>query len=73
MHRAQLERAVEQALDLLANAGHHYQHAAGPIRRRLHQSMFERFWLADDEVIDIPAVAQITEADEATSQSSWTF
>jgi site-specific DNA recombinase len=51
LRRDQLDAAIERALELLANAGHHYQRAPGAIRRQLNQSLFERFWLADDHVI----------------------
>lgn len=51
LRRDQLDAAVERALELLAHAGQHYRPAAGTIRRQLNQSLFERFWLADDHVI----------------------
>jgi site-specific DNA recombinase len=50
LRREQLEASLDSALDLLAHAGDHYAGAPTPIRRQLNQSVFERFWLSDDEV-----------------------
>jgi hypothetical protein len=50
LRREQLEASLDRALDLLGHAGHHYAAAPNPIRRQLNQSVFERFWLSDDEV-----------------------
>lgn len=50
LHRQQLETALDRALDLLEHAGENYAAAPGVVRRQLNQAVFERLWLADDDV-----------------------
>jgi site-specific DNA recombinase len=52
LRREQLEASLDNALELLGHAGDQYAGAPNPIRRQLNQSVFERFWLSDDEVAD---------------------
>ena len=51
LHRQQLETALDRALELLEHAGENYAAAPSVVRRQLNQAVFERLWLADDDVL----------------------